>query len=96
MYTVCTPLCAAAWWRHQMEAFSALLTLYAGNSPVTGECPSQRPVTRSLDVFDLRLNKRLSANGEAGDYRRQRTHDDVIVMCLVAVEYIHSFQGYLV
>ena len=32
-----------------------------GNSPVTGESPSQRPVTRSLDViFDLRLNKRLS------------------------------------
>ena len=33
----------------------------AGNSPVTGEFPSQRPVTQSFDVFfDLRLNKRLS------------------------------------
>ena len=32
-----------------------------GNSPVTGEFPIQRPVTRSFDVFfDLRLNKRLS------------------------------------
>ena len=32
-----------------------------GNSPVIGEFPSQRPVTRSFDVFfDLRLNKRLS------------------------------------
>ena len=32
-----------------------------GNSPVTGEFPAQRPVTRSFDVFfDLRLNKRLS------------------------------------
>ena len=30
-------------------------------SPVTGEFPSQRPVTRSLEVFfDLRLNKRVS------------------------------------
>ena len=49
------------WWRHQMETFSALLALCAGNSPVTGEFPSQRPVTRSFDVFlDLRLNKRLS------------------------------------
>ena len=49
------------WWRHQMETFSALLALCAGNSPVTGEIPSQRPVTRSFDVFfDLRLNKRLS------------------------------------
>ena len=44
-----------------MESFSALLALCAGNSPVTGEFPSQRPVTRSFDGFiDLRLNKRLS------------------------------------
>ena len=50
-----------AWWRHQMETFSALLALYAGNSPVTGDFPSQRPVTRSFHVFfDLHLNKRLS------------------------------------
>ena len=49
------------WWRHQMEPFSALLALCDGNSPVTGEFPSQRPVTRSFDVFfDLRMNKRLS------------------------------------
>ena len=49
------------WWRPQMEIFSALLDLCAGNSPVTGEFPSQRPVPRSFDVFfDLRLNKRLS------------------------------------
>ena len=48
------------WWS-QMETFSALLTLCAGNSPVTGEFPSQRPVTHSFDVFfDLRLNKRSS------------------------------------
>ena len=49
------------WCRHQMETFSALLTLCAGNSPVTGDFPSPRPVKRSFDVFfDLRLNKRLS------------------------------------
>ena len=49
------------WWRHQMETFSAFLALCAGNSPVTGEFPAQRPETRSFDVFfDLRLNKRLS------------------------------------
>ena len=49
------------WWRHQMETFSALLAICAGNSPVPGEFPAQRPVTRSFDVFfDLRLNKRLS------------------------------------
>ena len=51
----------SAWWRHQMETFSALLAICAGNSPVPGEFPAQRPVTRSFDVFfDLRLNKRLS------------------------------------
>ena len=49
------------WWRHQMETFSALLAICAGNSPVPGEFPAQRPVTRSFAIFfDLRLNKRLS------------------------------------
>ena len=44
------------WWRHQMEIISALLDIFAGNSPA----PAQRPVTRSFDVFfDMRLNKRL-------------------------------------
>ena len=39
------------WWHHQMETFSALLTLCAGYSQVTGEFSSQRPVTRSVDFF---------------------------------------------
>ena len=52
---------SATWWRHQMETSSALLAICVGNSPVPGEFPSQRPVTRSFDVFfGLRLNKRLS------------------------------------
>ena len=38
-------------WRHQMETFSALLILCAGNSQVAGEFTSQRPVKRSFDVF---------------------------------------------
>ena len=55
------PCSHSPWWRHQIETFSALLAICAGNSPVTGEFPAQRPVTRSFDVFfDLRLNKRLS------------------------------------
>ena len=50
-----------SWWRHQMEVVSALLAICAGNSPVPGEFPAQRPVTRGFDVFfDLRPNKRLS------------------------------------
>ena len=49
-----------SWWHHQMEIFSALLTLSAGNprSPVNYR-------TKASDVelyvsFDLRLNKRLN------------------------------------
>ena len=51
----------SAWWRHQMDIFSALLAVCTGNSPVTGEFPAKRPVTRSFDIsFYLHLNKRLS------------------------------------
>ena len=40
-----------SWWRYQMETFSALLAICAGNSPVTGELSAQRTATRSFDVF---------------------------------------------
>ena len=64
-----------------METFSALLAICAGNSPVPGEFPAQRPVTRSFDVyFDLRLNKRLSKQSWGSDLRRYRAHYDVIAM----------------
>ena len=44
-----------------METFSALMAFCAGNSPVPGEFPAQKPVTRSFDVFfDLSLSKPLS------------------------------------
>ena len=47
--------------RHQMETFSALLAICAGNWPVPGDFPAQRPVTRNIDVFfDLRPSKLLS------------------------------------
>ena len=43
-------------WKHFPRCW-----ICAGNSPVTGEFPAQRPVTRSFDVFfDLHLNKRLN------------------------------------
>ena len=49
------------WWRHQMEAFSALLTLCVGNPSLTRGFPSKRPVTQSFDVFfGIRLNKQLN------------------------------------
>ena len=64
-----------SWWRHQMETFSALLAICAGNSPVSGEFPAQRPATRSFDVFfDLRLINGWVNNREAGDLRQHRAH----------------------
>ena len=52
-----------AWWRHQMKTFSVSLAFCVGNSPVTGEFPSQRPVMWSFDIsFDLCINKWLSKN----------------------------------
>ena len=39
------------WWLHQIETFSALLSICAGNSPVPGEIPAKRSVTRSFDFF---------------------------------------------
>ena len=64
MNRMCIPS-TESWWRHQMETFSALLVICAGNSPVTGEFPAQRPVTRSF---------------EAGDFKRHRAHSDNTVM----------------
>ena len=56
--------------------FFALLALCEGNSPVTGEFLSQRPVTRSFDIFfDLSPNNR-----DVRNLRRHRTHCDVTVM----------------
>ena len=60
------------WWRHQMET--------PGYWPL-GEFPSQKPVSRSFNVFfDLRPNKRLSKNREAGDLGRHCAHYAAIVM----------------
>ena len=56
-----------------METFSTLL--------ITGEFPTQRPVTRSFDVFfDVHLNKQLSKYGEVGDLRCHFAHFDVTVI----------------
>ena len=47
----CSHLSVDTRWRHEMETFSALLAICAGNLPVTGEFPTQMPVMRSFDVF---------------------------------------------
>ena len=75
------------WWRHKTETFSALLAIWVGNSPVTGEFPAQRPATRTL-MFSL-ICARIKGwvnNGGAGDLRRHCAHYDVTVMTYVTVE----------
>ena len=65
-----------------METFFALLALCAGNSPVTDEFPSQRPVTLSFDVFFFIfawINAWVN-NREAGDLRHNHVQYDVTVM----------------
>ena len=84
------------WWRHQIQTFSALLALCAGNSPVTGEFPSQRPVTRSFKVFLLCpwINGWVN-NRKAGDLRRRRAHYDITVMvkCVIGAHARVIYQG---
>ena len=69
------------WWRHQMETFSALLAICAGNSPVLVNSPHKSQWRRDL-MFSLicaRINCWVN-NREAGDLRCHRAHYDVIVM----------------
>ena len=83
------------WWRHEIETFSALLVLCEGNPPATGEFPSQRTLTQSLDdFFDLRLNKHLVINPDAGDLRLHCAHYDVTVMSYVAIFHRRGFWSF--
>ena len=65
------------WWRHQMETFSALLAFCEG---ITGGLPSQRPVSRSFDVFFISAWKNGWVNNrDASDLRHHRAHYDVMI-----------------
>ena len=75
----------SARWRHQMKTFSALLDLCARNSPVTGEFPSQMPVTQTVDVFICAGTNGWVKNRDAGNLRRHRAHYDVTVMVLTEI-----------
>ena len=73
-----------SWWHHQMETFFALQALCVGNSPVTGEFPSQRPVTQRALMFSLictRTNS-LVNNQDTSDLRCHCAHYDITVMIL--------------
>ena len=68
-----------SWWRHQMETFSALLAICAGNSPVNSPHKGQWRGALMFSLIYTRINCWVN-NGEAGDLRRHRAHYDVTVM----------------
>ena len=72
-----------------MEKCSALLALWARNSEVTDEFPSQRPVMFSL--FCVWTNRGVN-NPHAGDFRRHCANYDVTVMIgqLLITLYIYA------
>ena len=71
-----------SWWCHQMEPFSALWALCAGNSPVTGDFPAKGQWRGAL-IFSMVcawINGWVN-NREAGDLRcHWDAHYDVTVM----------------
>ena len=68
-------------WRHQMKIFFGLLAICVRSSQVSGEFPSQRPVSGDFDVFfELHLNNDWVNNHEAGDLRHHHAHYDIILM----------------
>ena len=76
----------SSWWRHQIETFSALLAICAGNSPVDGEFPAQGQWSGASMIFlicswmDSWVN-----NVELGNLRRHRAHYDIRVMIPVQI-----------
>ena len=74
------------WWRHQMETFSALLALCAGNSlvPVNSPHKGQWRGALMLSLICAWINDWVN-NREAGDLRRHRGHYDVNVMTWLVI-----------
>ena len=71
-----------SWWRHQMETFSALLTLCEGNhrSPVNYPHKCQWHGALIFSLICVWTNG-WANHRDAGDLRRHRVHYDVTVMC---------------
>ena len=71
-----------AWWRHQMEAFSALLALCEGNSPVAPVNSPHKGQWHGALMFSLicAWTNGQTNHRDAGELRRHRSHNDVTVM----------------
>ena len=70
-----------AWWRHQMETFSAILAICAGihRSPVNSPHKGQWRGALMFSLICSWIND-WENNRDAGDLRRHHAHYDVIVI----------------
>ena len=70
---------SSPWWRHPMETFSALLAIWAGNSPVNSPHKIQWRGALMFSLICAWIRGWVN-DREAGDLRRHRAHYDVTVM----------------
>ena len=77
----CRPSNFTAWWRHQMETFSALLAIVRGihRSPANSPHKGQWREALMFSLICARINDWVN-NGEAGDLIRNCVHYDVTKM----------------
>ena len=89
-------LAGPPWWRHQMETFSALLALCAGNSPVPVNSLHKGQWRRALmfSLICVRINDWVN-NPEGGDLRRHHAHYDVTLMTGHYVTGVSWYQWHL-
>ena len=80
-YTMTRMRILLPWWRDQMETFSALLAICAGNSPVHRYHKGQWRGALMFSLNCVWINGWVN-NGEAGDLRRHHAHYEVIVMSM--------------
>ena len=75
-----------AWWRREMETFSALLTLCVGiyRSPMNSPHKGQWRWTLMFSLICAWTNGWVN-NRDASDLRRHRAHYDVTVMCEIRI-----------
>ena len=77
---IASPTNVGSWWRHEMETFSALLVLCAGNSPVTNSPHKGQWRGALMFSFICAGTNGSGNNRDDNDLRRHHAHYDVIVM----------------
>ena len=69
-----------AWWRHQMETFSASLALHEGNPLVTVDSLHKGQWQALMFSFIYAWTNAWANNRNAGDLRRHCAHYDINIM----------------